>query len=258
MVIRPPLSVVIITLNEEESIARCLSSLSWAEEVLVVDSGSVDRTVEIAKEHGAKVLVHAWEGYGQQKNWGIAQASHDWVLSVDADEELSSDLQVEIQGFLKTDGWVGEKRYLGANFPRKTKFLSKWIMHGGWYPNRLVRLANRKHSRWTEPSVHESWQVNGPIYFMKHDLYHYTFRNVGDQVSTNVRFSRLGAKVAKQRGERGSLWKILSKPIGKFLETYFWKRGFLDGLPGFVISVNAAHSIFMKYVELRYEKNSDH
>ena len=142
--------------------------------------------------------------------------------------------------------------------PRKTWYLGRWILHGGWYPNRLTRLAHREKGRWTESTVHETLKADGPVYRFQSDLHHYTFRDVGDQVITNVRYARLGAKVAAERGERGSFARILFKPIGKFLETYVWKRGFLDGFPGFVISINAAHSIFMKYVELRLEKNSSH
>lgn len=248
---RPSLTAAVISFNEEHNISRCLESLTWADEILLVDSGSTDRTREIAARSGARVLEHAWEGYGQQKNWAMSQARHPWVLFVDADEEVSAELREEILRFLEHSG---ENK--GMEFPRRTRFLGRWIMHGGWYPNVLVRLAHRDFARWTEPAVHESLEVRGPVVRARSDLLHYTFRDVGDQVITNVRFSRLGAKVAGERGEKGTFIRILFKPIGKFLETYVWKLGFLDGFPGFVISVNAAHSIFMKYVELRFEENS--
>lgn len=254
MVVRPPLSALVITLNEEKNLSRCLKSLAFADEILVIDSGSTDRTVEIAKQAGARVLQRPWPGYGQQKNFGMQQAKNDWVLSVDADEEVSSELKSEILDFLGQQ--QQKKEFWGASVPRRTWYLGRWIYYGGWYPNRLVRLSHRQHSRWTEPEVHEQLVVDGSVFELKNDLFHYTFRDVGEQVTTNVRFSRLGAKVAKSRGEKGSLLRILFKPIGKFLETYVWKLGFLDGLPGFVISINAAHSIFMKYVELRFEKNT--
>lgn len=255
---RLPLSAVVITLNEEENLPRCLKSLGWVTEVLVVDSGSTDRTREIAENAGVRVLQHAWEGYGQQKNWGLAQTKEPWVLFLDADEEVSPELRRELEDFIGQNGLVGGEQYWGAELPRKTWFLGRWILHGGWYPNRLVRLVHREKGRWTEPAVHESLEVAGRVRRMAADLHHFTFQTVGDQVITNIRFSRLGAKVAARRGQRGSMARILFKPIGKFLETYFWKRGFLDGFPGFVISINAAHSIFMKYVELRLEKNSPH
>jgi glycosyltransferase involved in cell wall biosynthesis len=243
---RLPLSVVIITLNEERNLPRCMRSVSWASEVLVVDSGSTDQTKELAKNSGARVLEHAWEGYGQQKNWALDHAKEPWVLFLDADEEVSPNLHLELREFLSAPG-----DYAGASFPRKTWFLGRWILHGGWYPNRLVRLVMRGAGRWTEPSVHEALEVKGQVRKFQNDLLHYTFRDVGDNVLTNIRFARLGARVARERGERGSILRIILKPIGKFLETYFWKLGFLDGFPGFVISLNAAHSMFMKYVELR-------
>jgi glycosyltransferase involved in cell wall biosynthesis len=256
---RPPLSAVIITLNEEHNIARSVRSCAaWAAETIVADSGSKDRTREIAAECGARVLQHPWEGYGQQKNWAMSQATQPWVLFVDADEEVTPELAAEITAFVNAAGVVEGEAYRGAQFPRKTWFLGRWIMHGGWYPNRLVRLALREAAHWSEPSVHEALEINGPVRAMRSDMLHYTFRTVGDNVMTNVRFSRLGAAVAKRRGERGSLVRIVLKPLGKFLETYVWKRGFLDGFPGFVISINAAHSIFLKYVELRCEENSNH
>lgn len=253
---RPPITAIVITRNEEHNIARCLKSLAWAEETLVVDSGSTDRTREIAAELGARVLEHGWEGYGQQKNWAMAQAKHDWIVFLDADEEMSPDLRAELEVFVGADGRFAGRQYFGANFPRKTWYLGRWIMHGGWYPNRLTRVCFRPKARWTEPAVHESLEVESEVHALHSDCFHYTFRDVGDQVMTNVRFARLGAQVARQRGQRGSLFRILTKPVFKFLETYVWKLGFLDGFPGFVISVNAAHSIFMKYVELRLEKNS--
>ena len=204
------------------------------------------------------MLFHAWEGYGQQKNWALTQCTQPWVLFLDADEEISPALKEEVSSFVMANGqWEGGA-FSGAHFPRRTRFLGRWILHGGWYPNRLVRLALRSKAKWTEPAVHEALEVAGEVCSLSSDLFHYTFRDVGENVMTNIRFSRLGAKVARVRGEKGTILRILFKPLGKFLETYFWKMGFLDGFPGFVISVNAAHSIFMKYVELRFEKNSDH
>jgi glycosyltransferase involved in cell wall biosynthesis len=251
------LSVVIITLNEEENIARAIKSVNWAHEVVIVDSGSQDRTQEIAKSLGVKVVTNTWQGYGQQKNFALTQVQSDWVLFLDADEEVSTALREELQLFLKNDGVVDGQQYWGASIPRLTQYLGRWIRHGGWYPNALTRMVHRAHdAKWTEPAVHEALQVNGSVYSCKADIFHYTFRNVGDQVITNVRFSRLGAEVARSRGQSGSLLKIFGKPIGKFLETYVWKCGFLDGLPGLVISINAAHSIFMKYVELRFGKDT--
>ncbi len=245
---RPPLSVTIITLNEESNIARAIESVrGFAQETLVVDAGSTDRTVEIARHLGAKIITNPWRGYGQQKNFASSQAKYDWVLNLDADEEVSPELAIEIQQTLERDEKQGVAAY---SVPRLTKYLGRWIRHGGWYPNRLVRLANRKHALWTEPDVHEEWVVRGSVTPLVHDLLHYPFRDIGDQIQTNLRFSRLGSEALRKRGQRKNLFFLLLKPIGKFVETYFAKSGFRDGIPGFIISVNAAHSIFLKYAYL--------
>ena len=241
---RPPVTVTIITLNEEKNISRAIQSVRWADEVLVVDSGSTDRTVEIAKGLGAKVVVNAWPGYGQQKNFAQDQAAHDWILNIDADEEVSPELAQAIQAAIKSP------KAQGFYFPRKTFYLGKWIRYGGWYPNYLVRLANRKHAAWTEPSVHEELKIDGSTQTIEEPLLHYTFSSIQDQIHTNLRYARLGSENLKQRGQAPSCFKLIWKPIGKFIETYVIKRGFMDGLPGFIISVNAAHSMFLKYAYL--------
>lgn len=250
---RPGISATVMTLNEAKKIEACLASLDWVDECVVVDSGSTDGTQVLAQKCGARVIERPWAGYGQQKNFAMAECRHDWVLSIDADEIVSPELRVAVEQFL-TGVASGREQAKGASLARRTWYLGRWIWHGGWYPNRLVRLVDRRHGRWTEPAVHEALQVDGPVRELHGDILHYSFDSVGDQVLTNVRFSRLGAKVAKERGERATIWKILVKPLGKFLETYVWKRGCLDGFAGFVISVNAAHSMFMKYVELRLDE----
>ncbi len=250
------LSVSIITLNEEKKLQKCLESLSgWVDEIVVVDSGSTDSTLAIARSFGARVFQRDWPGFGQQKNYAMSQCMNDWVLNVDADEVVSPDLRVSILAFLGRVA-AGQESARGAELPRLSWYLGRWIRNGGWYPNYLVRLCDRKAGCWSEPFLHESLIVKGKLARLSGDLLHFTFDSVGDQVATNIRYARLGAKVAMEKGEEASIARILLKPIGKFLETYIWKRGFLDGFPGFVISVNAAHSVFMKFVELRLETNS--
>ncbi len=243
---RPPVSVTIITLNEQEKIEQAISSVSWAEEVIIVDSGSTDQTVDIARKLGAKVTYHAWEGYGRQKNFAQSLATHDWILNIDADEVVSPELRSEmIQNLEKTPSTVW-----GFAIPRKTYYLGRWIAHGGWYPNYLVRLAHRKYARWTEPHVHEELEVDGSIQKLTRPLEHYAFSSIHDQILTNLAFSKLGSQDLATHGYQPSLGRLILKPIGKFLETYILKRGFLDGLPGLIISVNAAHSMFLKYAYL--------
>ena len=246
---RVPVSVTIITLNEEKNLARALNSVSWAEEILVVDSGSTDSTVETARRMGARVLSNPWFGYGKQKNFAQANAANDWVLNIDADEELSPALSSEIRQALENAGNPGSG-VAGYRFPRKTFYLGRWILHGGWYPNRLVRLVNRRHASWTEPGVHEELVVNGGVEDLRGDLNHYTFRSIQDQVLTNLNFARLGSQELRRQGQGPGIAKLLYKPVGKFIETYIIKCGFLDGLAGLIISVNAAHSMFLKYAFL--------
>jgi glycosyltransferase involved in cell wall biosynthesis len=246
---RAPLTVTIITLNEERNIARALRSVDWADEVVVIDSGSTDRTVEIARSLGAKVLHNPWPGYGKQKNFAQAQASHAWVLNIDADEEVPPGLRSEILQILEKEG-RSEEQPRGFAIPRKTRYLDRWILHGGWYPNYLVRLADRRVASWTEPDVHEELRVSGPVARLREPLHHYTFSCIEEQVETNLRYSRLGYHALVRHGRRPSVTMLLLKPLGKFIETFVLKRGFLDGIPGLIISINAAHSIFLKYAYL--------
>ncbi|MBC7385670.1 MAG: glycosyltransferase family 2 protein [Cryobacterium sp.] len=251
---RPPLSVTIITLNEEKNITRAIESVrGFAQEILVVDSGSTDQTTQLARRLGARVLTNPWRGYGEQKNFAQSQASHDWILNIDSDEEVSPELGVEIQQALDR---ATEEGVRGFHMPRLSRYLGRWIRHGGWYPNRLVRLAQRSHSNWTEPDVHEEWQVRGQVGSLRHDLLHYPFRDIRDQVATNIRFSHLGSEVLRKRGVRKSTLRLIYKPVGKFLETYLLKKGYRDGIAGFIIAVNAAHSIFLKYAYFFEEKGS--
>lgn len=242
--------MTIITLNEESNIERAIQSVKWAEDIVVIDSGSTDRTVELAKRQGARVIHNPWPGYGQQKNFAQNQARHDWVLNLDADEEVPAALRTEIERTL-SENEAGGRPVRGYFLPRKTFYLGRWIQHGGWYPNYIQRLGDRRSARWTEPSVHEELKVSeGESRHLQEPLHHYTFASIQDQILTNLRFSRLGSQELQRRGRQGSLFWLILKPIGKFFETYVIKRGFMDGLPGFIISVNAAHSMFLKYAYL--------
>jgi glycosyltransferase involved in cell wall biosynthesis len=245
----PPITATIITLNERDNITRAIESVKWADEIIVVDSGSTDGTVEIAQKLGARVVHNPWPGYGKQKNFAQSLATHDWILNVDGDEMVPEGLKLEIQKAL-ADVATGKSSYKGFRFPRKNFYLGKWIAHGGWYPNYLVRLAHKKHASWSEPHVHEALEVRGEIGTLSEALHNYSFPSIQDQVLTNLKFSKLGCEDLRKKGKEASVLKLVLKPIGKFIETYFLKRGFLDGLPGFIISVNAAHSMFLKYAYL--------
>ncbi len=247
-------SVTIITLNEEENLPRALRSVQWAKDVIVVDAGSTDSTVALATRFGARVFSRAWGGYGQQKNYAQSQAQCAWVLNIDADEEVSPQLAEEIREvMIALDNQPNQvSPFRGFLIARKSFFLGRWIQYGGWYPNRVLRLAHQKFARWSEPMIHEKLLVDGGVARLKNDLHHYPFESLSDQVRTNIRYAELGAGVVRDAHKVVRLRHLLLKPLGKFIETFFLKRGILDGSRGLLIALNAAHSIFLKYA-LVYE-----
>ncbi len=239
-----PLSLIVITLNEERNIERCIRSVPFASDVLVVDSGSRDRTQEIAAKLGARVLHRNWSGYGPQKKFATEQATQDWILSLDADEALSPELAQEIrEKFKQLDPQTGYE------LPRKSWHLGKWIRHGGWYPDYQLRLYNRKFSQWPDAQIHERVEAKQTAK-LQQPLLHYVFENLADQVETNNRYSSLLAEKDWKSGKRYSCVKLLVKPFTKFFETYILKLGFLDGRAGFMISISAAYSIFLRWAKI--------
>ena len=247
-----PLSVTIITLNEERNLPRTLNALRWAQDILVLDCGSKDRTCDIARSYGARVEHQDWLGYGAQKNRAQTLARFDWVLNVDADEVVTPELEGEIRALFAQAPSPQD----GYEIPRKAHYLGRWIRHGGWYPSAVIRLAHRAHAKWSEPAVHERLTVPGRVHRLKNPFLHYTFRDLQEQVETNLRYAREGAKALEQKGEHFSLLKLILKSKWKFFECYLLKRGFLDGLPGFLIAVNAAYSVFLKYAFLKKFPNT--
>lgn len=239
-----PLSVVVIALNEEARIERCLNSVPFAAEKIVVDSFSTDKTVEVATRCGARVVQEKWRGFGPQKAFATDLAKNDWVLSLDADEALSPELAQEIQ-----DRFASLDVKTGYRLPRLSFHMGRWIRHGGWYPDAQLRLFNRRHSQWNQSALHEKVEA-AQVEIFKQPLWHWVFRDLTDQVSANNRYSGLGAEELHRRGVKFSLLKLAIKPQVKFLETYVWKQGFRDGLPGFVIAVGAAYSIFLRWAKL--------
>ncbi len=238
------LAGVVITRNEEDNIARCLKSLSFCDEIVVVDSESSDQTCTIAKQWTAKVTVRPWTGYSDQKNFASTLTDADWILSIDADEEVSPELRSEIVEALKSP------QASAYTMPRRTIHFGRWIRHGGWYPNRLVRLFRKVEGSWVGDEVHEFWQTRGKVLDLKGHLFHYSFSSLSDQVIRNDHYSTLGAQRLLREGRRFSFWKLSGKTFWKFSETYILKRGFLDGYPGLIISVSAAYSVFLKWAKL--------
>lgn len=237
------LSVTIITFNEERNIARAIKSANFADEIIIVDSGSSDKTVEIAQFLGAHVVHNPFRGYGEQKNFAASVCKGEWILNIDADEEITPKLQQSIKESLKLSHPI-------FSISRRNNYCGKWIYHGGWYPDRRARLCKKGEANWSEPNVHEDLvAINGtsPIP-LKGDLNHYSFPTIQSQISTNLKYAKLGGRELLRRKGRPALFKIFLKPFWKFIECYLLKFGFLDGLYGFVIAINAAHSLFLKYV----------
>jgi glycosyltransferase involved in cell wall biosynthesis len=240
----PSISLVVIAKNEARNIARCLDSVPFAKEKLVLDSGSTDQTVAIAKAHGARVVVEEWRGFYKQRVRATELATNDWVLFLDGDEALSPFLAHELEELLAS----GPKAPAYA-LPRLSYHLGRWIRHGGWYPDFQVRLFDRRRAKWQSGEIHE--RVVAPhIDRLKNPIHHWVFTSLTDQIETNNRYSSLGALQLRKQGQRFGVCRLLFKSYFKFLETYLWKRGFLDGLPGFIIAVGAAYSMFLKYAKL--------
>lgn len=240
------ISATIIACDEERNIARAIESLRCCDEIIVLDSGSTDRTVEIATKLGARVIDSPWLGYAKQKNLAAARAEHDWVLSLDADEALSEALEAEIWR-LKKNG----PQHDAYTMPRMAKYLGRWILHSGWYPDRKVRLYDRRKATWVGEYVHESVQVNGSVGHLESNLLHHTCESISEHLRTLDRYTTLAAQevVAHKRVVGWS--NLLLEPLWTFLRTYMWQLGFLDGLEGLTIAYMAATYTFLKYAKAR-------
>ena len=240
------ISATVITFNEEDNIAAALESLAWADEIIVVDSESKDRTVEIARRFTDRIYVRAWPGYSAQKNFASEQASFDWIFSLDADERVSDALAKELQAL--THG--PEPTCAAFEMPRLTFYLGRWIKHSGWYPDHKPRLYNRKLARWAGEFVHESLEVNGPIERLSGDILHYTVRDASDHHQRIDRYTTLAAQELFQKGRRATHLSMFISPASAFLRAYVLKRGFLDGAQGLAIARFAAHYVFLRNLKL--------
>jgi glycosyltransferase involved in cell wall biosynthesis len=242
------LSVVIITYNEEKNISRCIDSAkAVADEIVVLDSYSTDRTEAIVRESGGCFYQQAFTGYGAQKNAATALATHDHILFLDADELLSPALLESIK-VEKDKGFPVD----GYTMNRLNNYCGRWIRHGSWYPDKKVRLLNRRHGAWSLDIVHESLvpDAQARISHLRGDLLHYTYSNAGEHMEKNNKYSTLSARLLFQKGKRASGTKIVLSPSWAFFTSYFIRGGFLDGLYGFVIAINIAHLTFLKYIKL--------
>lgn len=240
------ITATIITLNEERKIVRCIESLRCCDEIVILDSGSVDRTVELAEKLGVRVVEGGWMGYAAQKNRAAEHAAHDWILSLDADEALSEALEGEIWN-LKKNG----PRFDAYTMPRMAQYLGKWIVHSGWYPDRKVRLYDRGKAKWAGDFVHESVKVDGKVGRLESNILHFTCDSISEHVKTMERYTTLAAQEIASRKEKVGAGKLIVSPPWTFFKTYFLQLGFLDGVEGLILAYMAAFYTFVKYAKAR-------
>jgi glycosyltransferase involved in cell wall biosynthesis len=251
------LSIVLITHNEEANIGRTLASVQSLivdgnGEIIVVDSGSADRTAEIAKSFGAKVFVEAWKGYAAQKNSAIEKATGDWILSLDADEEVSPGLAIDIKAIVEDPGLGGNSTPSGFRIPRKNFFLGRWIAHGGFWPDPKLRLFRKSSARFEQRLVHEDAQLGtGAAGDLDHPLIHHAYPTLADYIDHMNRYSSLGAEMAVAQGHVGfSLFNIVLRPAVTFTYNYFFRLGFLDGREGLLLHLYHAVYVSWKYAKV--------
>ncbi len=249
------ISVCIIAFNEEKNIAQAISSVAWADEVLLVDSNSTDTTRDIADSLNVKVILQDWLGFAKQKQFAVDNAEHDWILSIDADERVSEELKAEI---LQINSLPENKSADGYKIPRLSFYMNRPIRHGGWYPDWQLRLFNRKKGKWKDVLIHESveMQKDAKVEKLKGDLLHYSVENSSyHHRLIGERYAPLAAEQMFEQGKRTSQLKIATAGFSAFFQTYFLKAGFLDGFAGFCIASFAAHHAFLKHLLLWEKQN---
>jgi len=237
------ISTVVLTKNEETNIERCLkSALTLSDEIIVVDSLSDDRTVEIAKKFTDKVYLNPWPGFSEQRSFSLTKTSHDWILWLDADEEMSQELVEEIQNLkFEQDGYY---------IPRLVHYLGRWIKHCGWYPDHTLRLFNKHKGCFSGTLVHESFTLTGTTGKLKNPILHYPYRDIAHHLTKMNSYTDLSAKEMNRKGKKKSLFAAFFHSFFRFIKMYIIKRGFLDGSQGLVISILGSYYVFLKYIKL--------
>jgi glycosyltransferase involved in cell wall biosynthesis len=242
------ISLCIITLNEEQNLPRCLrSAADLVDQIVIIDSGSTDSTPLIAGDFNARFIHQPWLGYVGQKNFALSHASHGWILSLDADEELSGRLRDEIRALRE----IEPPAFSGYSMPRCVLYEGKWIRYGDWYPDRLVRLFRKDKARFSGGKVHERLEVDGAVVALNGEIHHYSFRDAADHRHRCEQYARLWAETQFERGRRAPPGAAFGHAIFRFLRAYLLKRGFLDGKLGLRIASYAAHEVHLKYKLLR-------
>jgi len=241
------ISVVIITFNEEERLEGALKSVAdLADEIIVVDSFSTDNTLKIAKKYTKHVYQRKWTDFADQKNFANSKASFPWILSLDADERVSPELREEILQVKKS-----EPECSGFSFPRQVFYLGKWIRHSGWYPDHKLRLFRKEKARWEGEYIHEKLVIQGKIERFKGSLHHFTYETIADHLDRINQFSKLGAQKLYAKKKKARLYHLVFLPFFRFIKSFIFRLGFLDGFAGLVISVLNSYAVFIRYAKLK-------
>lgn len=241
---RAPLSAVIITLDAASQLPECLAALAFCDEIVVVDSGSSDGTVELARQRGARVINQDWLGYGPQKQFAVERASHDWVLCVDADERVTPELRASILAV------PPEQTFHAYRFARCNRFMGRYLRHGEGYPDWSLRLFDRRHARWSDDVVHEKVVADGEVGTLAGDLLHDSAESLDSYLAKQNRYTTLAAADALARGKRAGAARLLLSPLLRFFKFYFLRLGFLDGVPGLVHTLIGCQNSFAKYAKM--------
>lgn len=247
---RARISACIVAMDEADRIGPCLESLSFCDEIVVLDSGSSDGTPDLCRAAGARVIETDWPGWVAQKNRAVAAAEHDWILSLDADERVDADLRARIEA-LRAEALDEEGAPRAYEMTRKVHYLGRWIRHGGWYPEWRVRLFDRRRARWGGVDPHDRVECDAPPARIREgNLEHFTYRSMEDHFRQMIRFSGVTANEMYERGRRHSFWAMVLRPPYRFFHMYVLRLGFLDGRAGFVLARLGAYFVFMKYARL--------
>jgi glycosyltransferase involved in cell wall biosynthesis len=247
------ITATVITFNEEHNIAAALESLPWADEIIVVDRESTDRTVELARQFTDRVFIREWQGYSAQKNFAADQAQNEWIFSLDADERVSPELAAGIARLKQAP----DPRAGGFEMARLTFYLGRWIRHSGWYPDRKLRLYDRRRGRWEGDYVHEALEVDGPIERLSGNILHYTVRSASEHHARLDRYTSLAAAQERANGKHASIVSLVLSPVWALLRSYVLKLGFLDGIQGLAIARFAASYAFLKNLKLWERRRDD-
>lgn len=240
-----PLTVIIITKNEEASIGNCISSVAWADEIIVVDSGSTDRTENICRQYTDNFYTNDWPGFGPQKNRALALATKEWVLSLDADEMISPELRRELEHVM-----TNPETYSAFVIPRRSSYCGRFMHHSGWWPDYVTRLFRKGSARFSDDLIHERIMVDGSMGRLKHPIIHEAFEDMEEVLETMNRYSTIGAKMMHEHGKHGNLSKAILHGLWSFFQTYMVRLGFLDGREGFMLAVSNAEGTYYRYLKL--------